>query len=104
MKRVQSAGVDGGGSTEGVTHRVAESPGIVLPPTPLPPTPTPARTLTALPPHIPEHRSSLGVGEVLRYHSDTLSEHSRSQRGAPISFRHVVGAGSEQNINKCTFC
>jgi hypothetical protein len=36
MKRVQSAGVDGGGSTDGVTHRVAESPGIVLPLTPTP--------------------------------------------------------------------
>jgi hypothetical protein len=30
------------------------------------------------------YRSSLGVGEVLRYHSDTLSEQYRSRRGAPI--------------------
>ena len=38
----------------------------------------------------------VGVGEVLRYHSDTVSEQYRSRRGAPIPFRHVVGAGSEK--------
>ena len=38
-------------------------------------------------------RHSIGVGEVLRYCSDTVSEQYRSRRGAPILLRHRVGVG-----------
>jgi hypothetical protein len=38
-------------------------------------------------------RHSIGVGELLRYFSDTVSEQYRSRRGAPILLRHHVGVG-----------
>ena len=40
-------------------------------------------------------RHSIGVGELLRYFSDTVSEQYRSRRGAPMLLRHRVGALSE---------
>ena len=58
-------------------------------------------------------RHGIGVGEVLRYCSDTVSESERcsdtiptrcrSSIGVGEVLRYGVGAGSEQNINKFTF-